>query len=181
MDFYDFLENTPSWRYSWLARQKAELAYTLVGWKASDFIKIKEQQRIINAMSGSVKKGRKQREYNSGDVPNKGNGVKWLSLDIRNTADQHAIAEYVKDVDHVVDALVVFVDGGYDVSLKRDGRGRPVAYGFLPESGVGGVRSAVSANGRDAYSALAALMYKLEVKLPKYDADQDAADGYEFS
>lgn len=181
MDFSDFLEHTPTWQYRWLFSQKREVHYILTQWRASDFIKEVELERILRAMAGSVSKGRKSREITLSEAGNKEASVRWLSLDLRSQAMQARVIEYSKDVDGVLDHFVCSVDAGLDVSFKRDSRGKLVAYGFFPLSKGASVRNAVSANGKDAWSALVALMFKCNVLLSELGDEAYQEDEYQFS
>lgn len=181
MDFSEFLENTPHWRLNWLFRQKREIYHEIYVWKASNFIREKSIMERLNIMSKSV---RKQREIRQDEKPKTGAAsltTRWHSVDVRNQTDQEAIVEFAKDVDFILDQFVVLVDSGYDISFKRDSRGKPVAYGFLPVSDGAKTRGAISANGQDAYSALAVLMYKLCVKLADKDFPDASDDQWEYS
>lgn len=131
-------------------------------------------------MAREVKNGSKRRSSQE-TVTVHPKSTKWINCDVRNAEDKQAIFEFIRDVDGILDSLVVLVDDGHDVLLKRgdnDKGAKAMLFCNIKDHPHEGL--ALSANGTDAFVALGVLVYKYQVKLSGSLIVQGTDSEYDF-
>lgn len=131
-------------------------------------------------MAREIKNGSKRRGTQE-SIPVNAKSTKWVNCDVRNAEDKKAIVEFLRDVDGILDSLVVIVDDGHDILLKRGDNDKGAKAMLFcntkdhPHAGL-----ALSANGTDAFVAIGVLVYKYQVKLSGSLIVQGEDSDYDF-
>lgn len=112
---------------------------------------------------------------NQGRVPAT---TKWIDYDIRTAEHKNRIREMAKDVDTVLDQLVMCVDDGHDLVVKRGDGGATVrAMFFCNTEGHPHYHHGLSAAAPDAWLAIVTLVYKHVVGFQgQWTTDSDGQD-----
>lgn len=182
LDFYGLLERLTPEQFKELRQCKLDIAYTVWTRKKPNF---DNETRIIKDVNNMAREAKKTREVKLEPTKSESSPKKsttWVDYPVRTKDEKNSVREFGKDVDTVLDQLVMLLDEGYDLVCKRSDNGATVRsmlfcnIGGHPHNGL-----ALSAAAPDAWTAIVCLVYKHTVGLQGVwtgqagDDDGDAA------
>jgi len=166
LDFYGFLERLTPAQFSELRQCKLDIAVNVWRGKIRSF---KIEDRIIkdvNNMAREAKNAKDKTAIPNRDKPSSSRATTWVEFDIRSREHKERIKSMAADVDTILDTVVMLVDEGYDLVLKRGDQGSTVrAMLFCNVVDHPHYSHGLSAAAPDAWLALSTLVYKHTIGL----------------
>lgn len=117
-------------------------------------------------MAKKVVESREKREVRTTSPAPAKKSTKWVDYDIRTKEEKAAVREFAKDVDTILDTIVMLLDEGYDLVCKRRDNGATIGamlFCNIADHAHNGL--ALSSAAPDAWLALSALVYKHAIGL----------------
>lgn len=166
LDICAFIERLTPDEYKDLCQEKRFIWFAITDAAA---LKFRNQDYIIKdirIMAKKVVESREKREPITTTPKPVKKTTRWVDFNIRSKDDKAAVREYAKEVDTILDTLVMLLDEGYDLVCKRRDDGATISTMLFcnitghPHNGF-----ALSAAAPDAWLSIAALVYKHVVGL----------------